>query len=130
MTAMKRITRRRLLASGAAASIPVSAPTGKLATDDAALVQDLISAHRGALIRWNNLPAGLGDIDEPIMEEVGDELDRTAEALCLYRPSSLAGVHAKARYMYGCEDFTTVETENFLSRADLLSGFLPAGGAS
>lgn len=124
---MSKITRRRLLGGAAAASLPVALPAATEGLDDLSIVHSLIDDHKATLVRWNALPAEIWDEDEASMYAISDELDRAAAALCFYRPTSLEGVHAKAEYMFGCKEFVDQDANDDWTRAQLISGFLPAG---
>jgi hypothetical protein len=123
---MMRITRRRLLGGVAAASLPVALPAGAEGKSDLEVVQMLIDAHKAALVRWDGLPDDIWPEDCPLMDVISDELDRTAEAICFYRPATLEGVHLKAKMMLQTQFFVDPENEDYFSRAELISGFLPA----
>ncbi|MBB4272346.1 hypothetical protein [Rhizobium mongolense] len=125
---MKRITRRRLLGSAAAASLPVALPAAAEGMSDLAIVRMLIDAHKAAVGRWDNdVPEEIWPDDTAMMYALSDEMDKTAAVLCLYRSTSLEGVHAKAEYMLTTRFFMDIENEGFFTLADLISGFLPAG---
>jgi|UPI0005689186 hypothetical protein len=126
---MTKLTRRRLLGGVAAASLPVALPAAAEGLDDLGIVQMLIDAHKDAVQRWDDLPDVWPDDEaaDAEIQEAGDQVDRTAEALCFYRPTSLEGIHAKAEFMITTQFFVDFENEDFFSVADLISGFLPAG---
>jgi hypothetical protein len=57
-------------------------------------------------------------------------MERTARALCSYRPTTIDGVHLKAGYMMGCYVFVGGESgDPEFTRAELVSGFLPIEAA-
>ncbi|MFB2606936.1 hypothetical protein ACE04B_34050 [Rhizobium phaseoli] len=128
---MTRITRRRLLGGAAAASLPVALPEAAAGMDDLGIVRMLIDAHRDALHHWKtDLPEEIFPDDEAVNDALSGEKDRTAEALCFYRPTTIEGVHAKAEYMFGCADFVDQEANDDWTRAELISGFLSPMAAS
>lgn len=90
--------------------------------DDLSTVQALIDAHKAAMTRYDALPEG----DVP--DEIDDKMMRAGGALCAYRPATIEGVHMKAAYMMGCFVFVGGEGGDAdFTRAELISGFLPAG---
>ncbi|WP_042777792.1 hypothetical protein [Sinorhizobium fredii] len=87
---------------------------------DLATLQALIDAHKAAMERYDNLPDG----DVP--DDIEAEMMTTAEALCVYRPATLEGVHLKAAYLIGCFVFVGGEGgDPDFTRVQLVSGFLP-----
>lgn len=125
---MTTISRRRLLAGIAASSLPVAPPVAAEGMDDLTTVRTLIDAHRAASSAFDDSP---GEIWENYSEEaqaIGIELARTGEALCLYRPRTLEGVHRKAEYMMSCDSFVDGEhgADSDFTPAELIRGFLPA----
>ncbi|MBD9371610.1 hypothetical protein IB238_03005 [Rhizobium sp. ARZ01] len=54
-------------------------------------------------------------------------MDRTAEALGQFRPSTLGGVHLKAAMILQTQLFADSENQDYFSRAELISGLLPRG---
>ena len=125
---MTRFTRRRLLGGVAAASLPGALPAAAEGKSDAEIVQLLIDAHKAALARWDDLPdeITLGPVDD-LMQEISEEMDRTAEAICYFRPSTLEGVHLKAEMMLQTQFFADPENQDFFRPVELISGFLPPG---
>ncbi|MEY9168273.1 hypothetical protein ABIE78_006392 [Sinorhizobium fredii] len=88
---------------------------------DLSTVQALIDAHQAAMERFDASPDGT------IPDDVVTQMDTTAAALCAYRPATLEGVHIKAGYMISCFVFVGGEGGDAeFTRADLISGFLPA----
>ncbi|TCN30149.1 hypothetical protein [Sinorhizobium americanum] len=89
--------------------------------EDLSTVQALIDAHQTAMQRYDSLPDG--DVPDDLVAQ----MDRTARALCSYRPATLDGVHLKAGYMVSCYVFVGAESgEPEFTRTELISGFLPA----
>ncbi|WP_164736832.1 hypothetical protein [Rhizobium phaseoli] len=123
---MTRITRRRLLAGVAAASLPVALPAEAAGLDDVSIVRMLIDAHKAAVGRWDDLAVVWPDEESvALWEKLSAEKDDAAAAVCFYRPTTIEGVHAKAEYIFGCEDFVDQEANDDWTRAELVSGFLP-----
>jgi hypothetical protein len=125
---VSRITRRRLLGGVAAASLPVALPAAAEGMDDLQVVQLLIDAHKDAVYRWDNdLPEEIWPSDDAMMVALSDKMDRSAESLCFYRPTTIEGIHLKAEFMITTQFFMDVENADFFTLAELISGFLPAG---
>lgn len=125
---MPKFTRRRLLGGVAAASLHVPLPAGAEGKTDVEIVQMLIEAHKVAQVAFDDSPPEMweGWSDEAIA--LGSALDRAGDALCLYRPSTIEGVHRKAGYLMSCDTFVGgADRDSDFSQAELVSGFLPPG---
>lgn len=125
---MTRITRRRLLGGLAAASMPVTLPASAEGKPDIEIVQMLIDAHKAAQRAFDDSPPEMweGWSEEAIA--LGRALDLAGDALCLYRPSTIEGVHRKAEYLMNCNTFVGgTDRDSDFSQAELVSGFLPPG---
>ncbi|MGR9415878.1 hypothetical protein [Rhizobium leguminosarum] len=89
-------------------------------------VRLLIDAHKAAVGRWDDLPVVWPDeVSMALWERLSAEKDAAARAVCCYRPTTIEGVHVKAEYIFGCEDFVDQEANDDWTRAELISGFLP-----
>lgn len=123
---MRRITRRRLLGGVAAATLPVAPPATAEGKDDVEVIQGLIDAHRAAVDAFNNAPDEFWEDFSEEGEALGLNVDRTADALCFHRPSTIEGVHLKAEFMFRSQFFVDVENPYF-TKDEMIGGFLPPG---
>lgn len=119
---MSRISRRRLLGGLAATSLPVALPEAAAGMDDISIVRMLVDAHKVAMGRYDNSPEG------EVPDDIIAQMMRTGGALCVYRPTTLEGVHRKAEYMMSCDVFVGGESsDSDFTPAELISGFLRPG---
>lgn len=119
---MPRISRRALLGSLAASSLPVALPEAAAGMDDIRIVQLLVDAHRAAIGRYDDSPEG------EVSDDIIAHMMRTGEALCAYRPTTLEGVHRKAEYMMSCDVFVGGDSSDCdFTPAELVGGFLRPG---
>lgn len=123
---MRRITRRRLLWSVAVATLPVALPAAAEGKPDVEIVQALIDSHRAAVDAFNNAPDEIWENFSEEEKALGLNVDRTADAMCFYRPSTIEGVHLKSEFMFRCQFFVDVENEYF-TKDEMIGGFLPPG---
>ncbi|MEY9780365.1 hypothetical protein [Sinorhizobium fredii] len=94
---------------------------------DLPTVQGLIDAHKAAMDLFDSSPQEIWDYPSDEAEAIDDQLNKTAWALCSYRPTTIEGVHLKATYMMSSDTFVGDEDHDpQFTHAQLVSGFLPA----